>query len=361
MRQLTIVVYMLVLAWLLSLSRTVALPPVYADPLPEDAQAILEKSLSIQELDREIGRITDLKQHAQNDLLVTEQELIRQETAIAIQREKAGRTLRAYYMGSKDIWLHALFNVDSITDLVRVWDVMSIVLETDRQTMDQYASSYQSLRSGYAQLQEDRADLAAVENELIAQRDRIIRLQAEVERAIADSGKEDMLRRLVQELQAYWRNVGLYEVKQHFRALADAMHALPDWISNTPGIVKTNGLRTTLTITDEQLNTFLREQDSRFNDFAFSFNNGLLVMTGDNGNIQVKIEGRYIIENEPENALRFHVDALIFNGFSLPDTTRAELEREFDLGFYPQKLIKSIKARSVSLENGTLTVQLSLL
>ncbi|MNG35560.1 hypothetical protein D3C84_1223280 [compost metagenome] len=83
-------------------------------------------------------------------------------------------------------------------------------------------------------------------------------------------------------------------------------------------------------------------------------------MEGDNGNIRVKIVGTYTVENEPQNAIRFHVKQLIFNGLALPDTTRADLEREFDLSFYPQLLIKYVKAKSVTLEDGELTVQLAI-
>lgn len=169
-----------------------------------------------------------------------------------------------------------------------------------------------------------------------------------------------MLLRLMEELQAYWKNVGLYEVKQHFKALANAMKNLPEFVKETPGIIQSSGLKTKLTISDDQLNEFLRKEDSRFDDFAFTFEDGRLTMEGDNGNIQVKIQGRYTVEDEPENAIRFHVDTLIFNGLELPDTTRADLEREFDLGFYPQKLIKYVKAKSVEMENGELIVQLTI-
>jgi hypothetical protein len=226
--------------------------------------------------------------------------------------------------------------------------------------MDVYTAEYRNLKKGYDQLRHDKEDLAAVEEQLVTQRERILTLQNELDQSLEASGDQQMLLRLMDELQAYWRNVGLYEVKQHFKALAEAMGNLPDYVKNTPGIIQTNGLKTKLTLTDTQLNEFLRSEDSRFNDFSFTFDNGLLTMEGDNGNIQVKIQGRYTLEEEPENAIRFHVDTLVFNGLTLPDTTRADLEREFDLGFYPQKLIKFVKATSVEMSDGKLIVQLAI-
>lgn len=345
---------------LLFMSRAGATLPVFAEPLPEETRELLEKSLSVVEIDREIGRISDLKAEAQTAIQQSEEKLAEQEIAIAIQREKAGRVLRSYYMGYKDFWLSSLLSAKSLIDLIRVWDTMSLIVEADEQTMGQYEEEYRKLNKGYEQLQMNKKELTAVETRLIAQRERISALQEELDSALAASGDEQMLLRLMEELQVYWKNVGLFEVKQHFKALAGAMRNLPDFVKETPGIIQSSGLKTKLTISDDQLNEFLRSEDSRFDDFSFTFDNGLLTMEGNNGQMEVKIQGRYTVENEPENAIRFHVDALIFNGLALPDTTRAELEQEFDLGFYPQKLIKYVKAQSVTLEDGNLIVQLGI-
>lgn len=344
----------------LALTRAGAMLPVYAEPLPEQTRQMLEKSLSVVEIDREIGRISGLKGNTQTAIEHSESRLAQQEIAIAVQREKAGRVLRSYYMGYKDFWLSSLLSANSLPDLIRVWDLMDIIVQSDQETMGQYKDDYKQLMQGYDLLKQEKYDLSAVEQQLIAQRERIIALKSELDQELAASGDKDMLLRLMDELQAYWKNVGLYEVRQHFKALAGAMRDLPGFVEKTPGIIQSNGLKTKLTITDQQLNEFLREQDSRFDDFFFTFDDGLLTMEGNNGNIQVKIQGRYTIEEVPENAIRFHVDRLVFNGLELPDTTRADLEREFDLGFYPQKLIKYVKAQSVSMEDGKLIVQLTI-
>jgi hypothetical protein len=63
---------------------------------------------------------------------------------------------------------------------------------------------------------------------------------------------------------------------------------------------------------------------------------------------------------EKSGAILFHVDELIFNGLALPDTTRRSLEEEFDLGFYPQKMVSFLKTKSVQIEDGKLIVKLSI-
>lgn len=56
----------------------------------------------------------------------------------------------------------------------------------------------------------------------------------------------------------------------------------------------------------------------------------------------------------------FHVDHVVFNGLELPDTTRQALEEEFDLGFYPARIVSFLQATEVASSDGILHVKLSL-
>ncbi|WP_027091095.1 coiled-coil domain-containing protein [Cohnella thermotolerans] len=347
---------------LLALTRAGTLaPPAFAAPadnVDEETRRLLEKGLSVVEIDREIERISGLRTATQDEIAKTEKRLAQQEIAIAAQRERAGRVLRSYYMGQKDALWNALLNSRSLNDLLRTWETMDLIVRSDRETMNRYDTEYKKIKTGYETLQKNKTELARVENELRAQRERVVALQKELDLAISASGEADKLKRMMEEMQAYWKNVGLFEVRQHFDALAKAMDKLPEWIQNHPETLQTSGLKTTLTLTDEQLNEFLRSQDEKLERVTISFVPDQLKLEGSNGDVQVDIEGHYTVENEPENAIVFHIDKLVFNGLELPDTTRADLEREFDLGFYPQKLIKFVKADSVSLEQGRLIVRL---
>lgn len=352
---------LLLLLLLLPLARAGAPQPAYADPtdgVDEQTRQLLEKSLSVVEIDREIDRITGLRAATQTEIDKTKQRLAAQEIAIAAQREKAGRVLRSYYMGDRNILWSALLSSRSLTDLLNTWEMMDLIVSSDHQVLDQYSAQYQDIKKGYDTLQRNSQDLEQVENNLREQRDRVVALQRELDQAIAASGDADHLRQLMDEMQSYWQNVGLYEVRQQFDSLAKAMNDLPQWIEQHPEMLQTSGLKTTLTISDTQLNDYLRSQDERMKDLTITFEPDLMKLDGSNGSIQVGIEGHYTVENEPKNAILFHIDKLVFNGLTLPDTTRADLEREFDLGFYPQQLIKFVKADSVELEQGKLIVRL---
>jgi len=351
---------LLATVWLLVSSRTAMPVPVHAEPLPDATKQLLEKSLSIVEIDREIDRIAALREQTRQQIAESRSSLTRQEVAIAVQREQAGSVLRAYYMGRADFVLNALLNADSLSDLLRTWEMMEYILSADRRALDRYADQYAVLRAGYDELQQDERDLTDVERSLQEQRERLLRLQDEIGEALTVSGDEDHLRQMMAELEAYWNNVGLFEVRRYFRALAEAMEQLPAWIQEHPETLQTKGLAAKLTLTDDQVNAFLRERDDLFRHFSIRFEQDKVVLSGDNGDVQVRIQGHYSLQDKPENAIVFHVDDLKFNGLTLPDTTRADLERAFDLGFYPQKLIQYVKAKGVKLDPGQLIVELGI-
>ncbi|MNG34350.1 hypothetical protein D3C84_1208120 [compost metagenome] len=56
----------------------------------------------------------------------------------------------------------------------------------------------------------------------------------------------------------------------------------------------------------------------------------------------------------------FHIDNVVFNGLELPESTRQDLEDEFDLGFYPEKIVSFLHATDVESKDGVLYVKLSI-
>jgi hypothetical protein len=122
----------------------------------------------------------------------------------------------------------------------------------------------------------------------------------------------------------------------------------------------TNGKVITISIREEDFNRFLKSENELFNHFNFTFAQDQIMVEGQQGTMKLRVEGHYTVENEPKNAILFHVDRLVFNGLELPDTTRNKLERDFDLGFYPQQLISYVKATEVRTLAGMLEVKLEL-
>lgn len=337
--------------------------PILAEPQslePDDTHQLLEKSLSVVEIDKEIGRIQEQKQALILQLSESEQQLIAHEQQISDKREQAGRILRAYYMGERDFLWSALLSINSLPDLFRIIDYIDIIFSHDKHTLNAYLEQYRSLKEGYAKLEKRETELSAIEEKLNEQRSRVIALEQQLAEQLDGRSDAERIRLLIKELTSFWESVGNKEVNTYFRALSLAMQKLPDWVQDNKHLLEIKGLQYTLRVPEAELNKFLREQDELFNDFSFQFTNNQVTAKGKNEQIEISVSGHYSVENEPVNGIIFHVDELIFNGFSLPDTTRAQFEEEFDLGFYPQLIIPFLRAQSVEMNDGELVIVLQI-
>lgn len=333
--------------------------PVLAVP-SDEANRILQDSLSIVEIDHEIERISQEQQM----LLQRQQELrsnlATQQEQMTMQRKRAGSVLRSYYMGERDKLLSVVLGAKSLKQLLSLYDYYLLLISHDQDVLQEYESNYRNMRKTEEQVTRASSDLETVKTNLLEQRKRIVLLQERVNAGVNTSKDPDTLRKLISEMTAYWENVGVYEVNKHFKALAQAMQDLPQFIQQQQGAMITNGKVITISIREDDFNRFLKSENELFNHFNFSFEQNRIVVEGQQGTMKLRVEGHYTVENEPQNAILFHVDRLFFNGLELPDTTRNKLETDFDLGFYPQQLISYVKATEVRTIAGVLEVKLEL-
>ncbi|MCP3793247.1 hypothetical protein ACYCSE_00295 [Paenibacillus sp. SEL1] len=333
--------------------------PTLAAPSHEESQ-ILQDSLSIVEIDHEIERISQEQQTLLQRQRELRSNLTVQQEQMTIQRKRAGSVLRSYYMGERDKLLSVVLGAKSIRQLLSLYDYYLLLISHDQDVLQEYESNYQSMRKTEQQVTQASMELETVKTNLLAQRKRIILLQSRVNDGVNASNDPDTLRKLIGEMTAYWENVGVYEVNKHFKALAQAMQDLPQFIQQQQGAMVTNGKVITISIREEDFNRFLKSENELFNHFNFTFAQDRIMVEGQQGTMKLRVEGHYTVENEPKNAILFHVDRLVFNGLELPDTTRNKLEKDFDLGFYPQQLISYVKATEVRTLAGMLEVKLEL-
>lgn len=331
-----------------------------AFPLSEEEQEILEKSLSIVEIDREIARVEMKQQDTERSMLNLSKELARKEEKLLIAQERAGARLRAYYMGEREDLLAALLSVNSWKDFFTVLDYYQLIMERDRDVLTGYRNELAKLNKSRKQLAAMADELTQMKDDLMMQRERVIELQRSVDGKLGASADPEHLRAMIEELTAYWENVGLHEVRRYFKALASAMMDFQDFLKDhQDSLVSENG-GYVLVIREEDLNAFLRGKNDLLSNMAFLFEEDKIVATGSREGHNLRVEGHYTVEDVPQNAIVFHVDRLVFNGLELPDTTRLELEKDFDLGFYPQKIVPFVKAVEADIQKGTLTVKLKL-
>ncbi|NBD22816.1 coiled-coil domain-containing protein [Paenibacillus glycinis] len=329
-----------------------------AAPVDEETRSVLEKSLSVVEIDKEIGRIQTEQSAVKAKLASSQAALDKQEAAIAQKREDAGKVIRAYYTGERDVLITALLSTRNLSGLLAVLDFFDQIFASDKITLNDYKNHYQALKKSMAALNAQSARLDEVEGRLKKQRERVVALQQDVDAALDGRTDADKLRAMIDEYTNYWQNVGLVEVNRYFKALSKAMGQIPAWVENNKDLLEIDGFNYTLTIPDDKLNEFLRAQNDIFDNFAFAFEQDKVVITGKRDDLEVELSGHYSLESN--GSILFHVDELVFNGLALPDTTRAQLERQFDLGFYPSEIVSFLKAKSVEVKGNDLIIKLSI-
>ncbi len=323
-------------------------------------KAILEMSLSVTELDKEIERIQQEKELMLSVMSETEQLLLKQQEVLATKQDEAGKILRAYYMGERDFIFAAISSFESLSEWFQVLDFIEIIFTRDKQVLTSYATDYQAIKEKLNEQQNRHHELLELENRLQEQKDRILALEKQVENQLKGRTDAERILLLIEHLNDHWNNEGITVVRQYFKALSEAMGELPAWIQQNKDLLEQRGLSYTITVPDLELNQFLKEQNPLFEDFNFMFSSGKVTAHGKNKDMEISITGHYILEETPKSGIIFHIDKLLFNGFLLPDTTSKELEKQFDLGFYPQLIFSFLKADEVAMEDGKLTIKLSI-
>ncbi|GGN96611.1 hypothetical protein GCM10010969_13780 [Saccharibacillus kuerlensis] len=338
--------------------------PAYAHSSLEEwtpeQRRLLQDTLSLNELQRDADRIAEEQEVLSRQRERLNQEIRRLETKIADNRKRTDSIVRAQYMQNQRFMLLSLIEARSFSDITRLYNYYHLAIRHDEELLLGFRQDTEALENRRNELAANSARLETVRTGIEQQQLRLRALQQDIDQGLLASSDPERLNRLADELNVYWNNVGLYEVDGYFASLASASTELPNFLQSS-GKMQVSGLGTryTIELTDAELNTFLRSQSTAFENFSFTFEDGLVVAEGSQDRLSLRIEGRYTLETEPHNAILFHVDRLVFNGLELPETTRRELEQKYDLGFYPQQ-VAPVVVNGVEMAEGRLKISMQL-
>ncbi|MFD2612784.1 hypothetical protein [Paenibacillus gansuensis] len=327
---------------------------------PDPAQGLLEKSLTLIELNRELDRIREQQADIALKIKQTDVRISDRENSLQQQKQRTGALLRSVYTGERQSLWTVMLQVRSWTEALEIMDLFGIIMKQDRQTMDSYASSARQLRMDKQSLEQQQVSLSSLEDRLTLQKNRLQTVQSEVDQELAGNPDAEALRSLMENMSNYWLEKGQALFKSYFRALAQAMKDFPELLQDSSQELSLESMNYKVIVKDEELNKFLRRKNDLFQNIDFRFEQGQLIASGSKDGMDVLIAGHYTVLQKPKNVISFHIDRLEFNGLELPDTTRSDFENKFDLGFYPQKIMSVFKAKNVRIEPGVLTVQLDL-
>jgi len=325
--------------------------------VPEEIRELLSKGLTIYEIDQELLRLDDKEVQLTDDIKQVTVQAADQAVIVDAKRAQAGKILRSYYKGKRDhLWLLVL-NADSFYEALQTYYYLSRIFEHEQRILQAHADAYRQLQDLLARLELDRSTLRAVRQAYIAQRDRLIALQEELDRELAAREDGDTVQEAIDALTHIWETKGLPVFKHYFNELARAIGKLPEEIIANGNMKLKNG-RFVMTITDTALTDFFRAYNPEdFEHFTFSFAEDDFTAYGAKDDTAISIKGYYELD-EKTNTIVFQLTRLVYNGYELPDTTIHALQDQFDLNFYPDLLDMPIKvqAQEVVIEDGELRI-----
>lgn len=320
-------------------------------------QLILQQHFTQKELERTLTLIKDEETRTKSDIARLELDMQRQKLMIDAMRRHAGEVARAYYTGERADLLTLLFQAENFNQLLLMVDFMQYLYERDITRLEMFQEERTRLATMQADQQNYLTELATLRAKYEVQLTEMLAIQAEKEQNVQKLDDPTSVESLMDHLIMDWQQRGLPAFQSFFGMLANVMVQVPELA--TPERIQSSGFFThTLTIKQDEFNQFLASKDEMFKQSKFMFNDNKLIVEGTYDHMELRLIGRYELIS-PKH-LKFHIDSLYFDGFELPRSTVDEMEKMYDLGFYPELISPNIQVEKMSLMDEELKLQLKL-
>lgn len=320
-------------------------------------EIILQQHMTQMELERSLSLLKDEEKKLQTELAKLTIDLGRQASIIAAMKGRAGNVARAYYTGERISLMTLLFDAENFNDFLLMYDFFQLLYERDMTTLERYHAEREKLATLQSTKQARLKRVSELRHQFEEQLQQVLLVQAEKERNLKKLSDPATVNHLMTQLMKDWRERGLPAFHNFFSVLSTVMFQVPELA--TPERIQSKDLFThTLVIPQDDFNRFLESKNDIFKQSHFSFNDGLLTVEGTYDHMNLRIVGEYEMISSKE--LKFHIKELSYDGFSLPQTTINEMEKTYNLGFYPGNISPNIEVTGIQLANNALTLQLKL-
>lgn len=328
---------------------------------------LLQKGLTLYEIDQELTRLTSHEANLQNQLNDTEQQIQAVERTSAEAKVHAAKVIRSYYMGDRGSLWTSIFSIRSLSDAITTMEYLQMILLNDQQALKKYTSARQQLKELQRSLNAAQASLQQTKSSWLTQRALLVAMQKEIDEQLAQNLDARQVQNQMAEFNQLWKEKGLPLFRTYLQALTEATNQLSELVTSGSGNnshLIMDGFRYIFQLTDQDLNAFLRKKNRLFDNMNFRFTTDQVIASGKKDGMDLTIKGSYQLamkDNDPNKPyVQFHIQELQFNGFTLPSTTAEALEKDFDLGIYPQKIASLLQVTDVKLEEGLLKIMLKL-
>lgn len=335
--------------------------PELVDEQIDRANALLQKGLTLYEMEQEIIRLSEQEVWLNDEIAKVEQLIPIQEQHVQHMKERAAKVLRSYHLRERDSLFLMVLSVSNMTETLAMLQFIQSLLHNDQTKLLDYQTALEDLEQLQERLVTTQDNLQQVKQKYIEQREALLVAQDEFTDELAQIDDADDIIEQLEQLTTAWQEKGLPAFRLFLEALAAAMENLPNIQTMYNNVISLRGTSILFQITDEQLTAFLREENELFNHLTFEFNEDGIVAFGEYDDMHLSLTGHYTIVLEPRNAMLFFIDKLEYNDFTLPQSTIEALEEDFKLGFYPDQISffgLKLKATELQMEPGILRMTL---
>jgi hypothetical protein len=344
-----------VFAIMLSLLLLLPSLPVYAEKQPALEQLILQQHLTQKELERSLTMIREEEKQLQTEIARLDQDLDRQKLIMAAMKRHAGEVARAYYTGERVTLWSLLFDAENFNDFLLLYDFLQLLYQRDMEKLEKYQAERAKAEELQKAKQHRLASLTALRVRFENQLKELLAVQAEKEKNLQQVTDPTTMNALMDHLVVDWQERGLPAFRTFFGVLSKVMFQIPELA--TPDRISSEDLFShTLTITQDDFNRFLMSKDELFKQAKFSFDNNQLIVEGTYNQMNLRVVGTYEVVSSKE--LKFHITELAFDGFQLPHATIDEMEKQFDLSFYPGMISSNLHVEGITLADQALKLRL---
>lgn len=272
-------------------------------------------------------------------------------------KRHAGEVARAYYTGERDSFLSLLFDSENFNQFLLLFDFLQLLYQRDMNQLEKYQAERAKMTTFQSDKQQRLATITDLRSKFEKQLAEMLALQAEKEKNVQKLSDPSSVKSLMDHLTIDWRDRGLPAFRTFFEVLSKVMFQIPE-LATPERITSESLFAHTLTINQDDFNKFLVEKNDLFKQSLFTFDNNQLIVEGTYNQMNLKIVGAYQLVSPKE--LKFRITQLYFDGFLLPQTTMDEMEKKYDLSFYPSLISPNIEVEGITLAHKELKLQLKL-
>lgn len=316
--------------------------------------SLFQKMLNLHEIRKEVERVTKEEERLKQTLAELATTIRTQEERTSNLRTEAGRIAKAYYMGDHLDLLFLLLQSRSLGDAIMKYEYISAIFthqEKVLRSFDEEAKRLQTL------LDDQRKKIALMEEtrlHLMAEERLLTELEKELTADLMNLPDAEKMRLLLEGFIRDWEENGLPTFERFLDEISKQTRLMPAAFKDQVQLSLTGA---SLTITDEAFTQYLRDASPLFRLFTVHFHENNLTFFGEYEGRTLTLSGHYEMGT---NVLYFHIDQLIYNGYTLPEETVRTLDKRYDLGLYIDQIRAGVKLKEALLSEGEMTLRFSL-